>query len=345
MPFAARIFRLPKDVGHPEEYQDAYAVDPERGIAAVADGVASAIFSRQWADILARATVADPPDPTDAETFAAWVAERRQAWNDSIDTSGLAWFQKAKLPLGAFSTLVWVQVAPLDDEREGAFGGYRLSGFAIGDSCLFQCRGGELVRMFPMENAAQFEADPVVLGSVDLNRDQLQQFLALDETCYDDDTLVLCSDAIAEWAVRGIEAETPPHWDRYWDMTHAEWEQEIAELREQRAMRYDDATLVLLRVTREAAMLEEPEEPMRPAVSEPTGDTERDTAAKNAELAERGPAEDEDWKEKFKAAGQNLTEGVEQASSQLFRGLRSWTDKTVKKVRGRFGGEKKEREE
>ena len=30
-----------------------------------------------------------------------------------------------------------------------------------------QIRGGELVRSFPLETSAQFEADPIVLGSVD----------------------------------------------------------------------------------------------------------------------------------------------------------------------------------
>lgn len=346
MPFAARVFWLPKDVGHPEEYQDACAIDPEQGIAAVADGVASAIFSRQWAEILAQATVADPPDVGDDEAFAGWLAERRGSWNEAIDVSGLAWFQKAKLPLGAFSTLVWVRVEPMDDEREGAFGAYRLEGYAIGDSCLFHCRRGELVRMFPMENAAQFEADPVVLGSVDLNRDQLQKFVALDETCYDDDTLVLCSDAIAEWAVRGIEADAPPNWDRYWTMTHAEWEQEIAELRDQRLMRYDDATLVLLRVAAEGAMVEEPEEPAAPPVeAAPSDDESTVPASTQREPAESAPSDENDWKDKFKAAGRNFSEGVEQASSQLFGGLRKWTDKAIEKVRGKLGPEKKEEEE
>jgi len=343
MPLQSRVFRLPKDVEHADEYQDAYAVDPQRGVAAVADGVASAIFSRQWAEILVEAALADPPDPDHAETFAGWLQERRRAWSESIDVTGLAWFQKAKLPLGAFSTLVWVQVAPMEEEREGAFGGYRLRGYAIGDSCLFQVRRGEPVRMFPPLAAEQFEADPVVLGSVDLNRDQLQQFVALDETCYDGDVLVLCTDAVAEWAVRLTESDTPPDWDRYWQMTHAQWEQEVAALRHERQMRYDDATMLLLRVAREGAMLEEPEEP--PASVELVASTAADPPgddAPAAEAAQVAETDDEDWKGKFKEASKSFSEGVSQASSQLLRGLRKWKDKTVKKVRGKFGSRDKE---
>lgn len=338
MPLQSRVFRLPKDVEHPDEYQDAYAVDPQRGVAAVADGVASAIFSRQWAEILVEAALSDPPDPDDAESFAGWLQERRRAWSESIDVSGLAWFQKAKLPLGAFSTLVWVQVAPLEEEREGAFGGYRLRGYAIGDSCLFQVRRGELVRMFPALAAEQFAADPVVLGSVDLNRDQLQQFVALDETCYEDDLLVLASDAVAEWAVRQFEAGTPPDWDRYWQMTHAQWEQEVAELRHERQMRYDDATMLLLRVAREGAMLEEPEGPAASReVAAPAGVAPDDEESAPPAPALAADADDEDWRGKFKEASKSFAEGVGQASSQLLRGLRKWKDSTVRKVRDRFG--------
>jgi len=343
MPFQARIFRLPKDVEHPDEYQDAYAVDPEGGIAAVADGVASAIFSGQWAEMLVEAVLADTPDPDDAETFAGWLEQRRRAWSESIDVSGLAWFQKAKLPLGAFSTLVWVRVAPMEEEREGAFGAYRLQAYAIGDSCLFQVRGGELVRMFPTLEAEQFAADPLVLGSVDLNRDRLQQFVTLDETCYDDDLLVLCTDAIAEWAVRMAEAGTPPDWQRYWRMTHVQWEEEVAALRHERQMRYDDHTMLLLRVARQGAMLGEPEEPLAsvwvaaPGGTDPDGDRPPTSGSPPAHHAD-----DEDWTGKFKEASRNFGEGVGQASSQLLRGLREWKDKAVRKYRERFGPREKE---
>jgi hypothetical protein len=345
MPFQSRVFRLPKDVEHPEEYQDAYAVDPEGGVAAVADGVASAIFSRQWAEILAEAALAETPDPNDGEAFAGWLQARRQRWSESIDVTGLAWFQKAKLPLGAFSTLVWVQVAPFDEDREGAFGGYRLKGYAIGDSCLFHVRRGEVVRMFPTLTPEQFEADPVVLGSVDLNRDQLQQFLALDETCYDDDVLVLCSDAVAQWAARQTEAGTPPDWDRYWQLTHAQWEEEVAALRHERQMRYDDATMVLLRVAADGAMLDEPEKPRAAVEVAPAHDAELASEAEPAGEVPPAPLSataadaslEEDWRLKFREASRNFSEGMGQASSQFLHSLREWRDRAMRKYRERFG--------
>ncbi|MBN2477032.1 MAG: protein phosphatase 2C domain-containing protein [Pirellulales bacterium] len=359
MPFQSRIFRIAKDVGHPEENQDAYALDPARGIAVVADGVASAIFSKQWAAILVEATLADTPDPAEAEAFGRWLARQRQTWTEQIDVTGLAWYQKAKLPLGAFSTLLWVQVQLMEEPQEGAFGAYRLWGGAIGDSCLFHVRRGELVRMFPIQAAEEFEADPVVIGSVDLNRDQLLQFAVLDELCYEDDLLVLCTDAVADWAMRQIEADQPPDWNSYWGLTQQQWRDEIMGLRHERAMRYDDATLVLLRVAAQPGTVETPEESPIPAEvespdgtrqtqaihEEPAASQEEPVVAEAVEPAdgpqapsqqEQRAATDEDWAGKFKSAGEQLSEGIELASEQVLRGLSKWKKKAVEKYREKF---------
>ena len=177
--FDTRLFTLAKDPEQPGAYQDASCVDAQRHVAAIADGVSSSLFSGPWAAILAEAVVADNPDPGDRQAFGAWLGRQRARWAAGIDTGGLAWFQKAKLPLGAFSTLLCARVCEVDDARAGAFGGYRLTAFALGDSCLFQVRGGELVRSFPLQTSAQFDANPVVLGSVDLKRDHLLEFAFL----------------------------------------------------------------------------------------------------------------------------------------------------------------------
>ena len=248
MRFDTRLFTLAKDPEQPGAYQDACCVDAEHHIAAIADGVSSALFSGPWAAILAEAVVADSPNPCDPEEFAAWLQRQRERWAASIDTSSLAWFQKAKLPQGAFSTLLYARVCPVDDARAGAFGGYRLVAFALGDSCLFQIRGGELVRSFPLETSAQFEADPIVLGSVDLDRDHLLEFAILDEMCYPGDELILCTDAVAEWAVRCYEHGEPPAWSDFWQMSEDDWRSGVVWLRQERQMRIDDATMLMLRV-------------------------------------------------------------------------------------------------
>ena len=253
MPFESRAFALAKDTEQPQQYEDSYALDPRRGIVVVADGVSSAIFSRAWAAILTEAVVADPPDVLNPEAFAAWMQQRRQTWSGQIDVAGLAWFQKAKMASGAFSTLLWVQLSVPEHEVEGAFGAIRLQCFAIGDSCLFHVRDGQLVRSFPIQHSSELQADPLVLGSLDLNHDHLMQFVSLDEYCYADDLLVLCTDAVADWVLRTYESEAAIDWDHYWQLSPEQWASEIIQLRDRQAMRYDDATMVILQVGKEAA--------------------------------------------------------------------------------------------
>ena len=264
MRFDARVFALAKDPDQPTGYQDAYCMDAQRGIAAIADGVSSALFSGPWATLLTEAIVADAPDPDDRPSFAAWLDRQRRTWSSRIDISGLAWFQRAKLPAGAFSTLLWLCLLPTDDAEASAYGGSRLLGHAIGDTCLFVVRGGELVHAFPLQSSAEFQVDPIALGSVDLKRDHLLQFATLDVFCYPDDLLVLCTDAMADWAMRGYESGQPPAWEQYWDMPQDDWRDEIAWLRHQRQMRYDDATLVLLRVVDQRVETAPPEAVVEP---------------------------------------------------------------------------------
>ncbi len=367
MPFETRAFVLAKDPQHPEQFQDAFGLNAAGGIAAVADGVSSALFSRQWAQIVTLSVVADPPNPGQKDFFTQWLAERRQEWSAQIDTSGLAWFQKAKLPNGAFSTLLWIRLLPVEEEEAEGFGAYRLHGFAIGDSCLFHIRGGETVRSFPIERAKELEANPIVLGSVDLNRDDYLEFHELDVQCYVDDVIVLCTDAIADWALRRAEEGNPPNWNDYWSMTEEQWLAEINELRESRAMRYDDATLVLLRVLAEGTRVRslegspntfvpakgataEPAKPVQAAPAE-TREVRPKAAGQRAapeeqeyeepeeeeyeeeyeEEREEPDEKDEDWKDKFKTAGEQLAEGIELASGKAMRSLKGWMKKFKKK--------------
>lgn len=335
MSFQSQVFQLAKDADHPGENQDAYAVEPSRGTAVVADGVSSAIFSRQWARILVNATLADTPNPDDPASFGAWLAGLRHAWAEQVDTSDLAWFQRAKLPTGAFSTLLWVQVAPLEEERAGAFGAYRLEGHAIGDSCLFHVRRNELVRSFPIQNADALEDNPVVLGSVDLGRDQLIQFARLDELCYEDDLLILTTDAVAEWILRRYESDRPIDWGVFREMSPSQWRDTIARLRQENQMRYDDATMLLLRVAPEGAgqgdtASSDPAQASPPPDDTPPNDPE--ASKSSAEAASSAAPSEEGGQEKFKAAG----EGIDLDSRQFRQGLRGWSEK----MRKRFGKDK-----
>lgn len=352
MRFESRTFKLAKDSEHPEQNQDACLIDTERGIAAIADGVASGIFSRQWAAILTEAVVADAPDPQDQEAFKQWLAEKREIWQQQIDVSSLAWFQKPKLREGAFSTLLWLWLA--DDEQDAQTRG--LHCLAIGDTCMFFVRDGQVRYSFPIQTSEELVADPIVIGSIDLNRDAMLEFQSLEDNCSSGDLLVLCTDAVADWALRLSEAGTPPAWEDYWEMTEEAWQEEVADLRAESRMRYDDATLVLLRVcppgtvaTPAPSATAQPESPPEtddyanelPAAGTVPGDPEpvraeeypiespvaepddeqpieAEAVREPRQRAETRAGDEEDWREKVKTISEQVTE---QVTEQVSRGL------------------------
>lgn len=251
MRFEARTFWLPKDADETAQYQDAFALDAETGRAAIADGVSSAIFSGPWAKLLTLGVIAEPPALDDTAAFQAWLAEKRAAWTNAIDASKLTWYQRPKMVDGAMTTLLWLELLPAETNAEGLATRYHLRSFAIGDSCLFHVRGGELLYWFPLENAGDFGLNPAVVASVDRQLDHLLAFKARDEECLPGDLLVLATDAVALWAVERQEAGEAVDWSRYWDCSDDDWRGEIFAHRNAKQMRFDDSTLVLLRVIEE----------------------------------------------------------------------------------------------
>ncbi|MHB8899633.1 MAG: protein phosphatase 2C domain-containing protein [Thermoguttaceae bacterium] len=251
MPFQWRAFELAKEPEHPDQNQDAWWLNAQAGIAAIADGVTSGIFSRQWARLLTREAVENWPEPGDSDRFAAWLAGLRSRWEREIDVSGLAWYQRAKLREGGFATLLWLRLLDNDGLLEGG-GRSRLEAMAIGDTCLFHVRDDRLLDSFPLDTSGQFDSSPLVLGSVDLKRDNQLHFERLEAEIAEGDTLVLCTDAVAAWAVSRYEQGQPVPWSGYWDMAPETWADEVDRLRAESSMRVDDATILLLRVSQTA---------------------------------------------------------------------------------------------
>jgi hypothetical protein len=179
------------------------------------------------------------------------LAQSRAAWSSQIDVSKLTWYQRPKMVDGAMTTLLWVELHPAEIGEDGLAKTYRLQMFAIGDTCLFHLRGGQMLTKFPLETSSEFGLNPAVIASIDRKRDHLLAFKAAEAECLPDDLLVLCTDAIALWAYERAEAGEPVAWENYWELDAEAWRDEIFSLRDAARMRFDDSTLVLLRVIEE----------------------------------------------------------------------------------------------
>ena len=278
--FKNRSFCYPKDPENPEQNQDSFQVSDSLGLAVVADGVSSAIFSAAWSNILTKHVLQDRPDPANQTDFAQWLSNLREEWEQSIDTTNLSWFQRPKMASGAFSTLIWVQVREIAPPRTGSNLWNRLQnpdagrrcfhikGHCIGDSCLFHVRpgrtdsesfsGSDLYRVLPLTKSSEFNMPPIVIGSKDLGRDDQIQFQQIDFLAQEGDLVILATDAVSQWLLRCYETQAFPCWDLFWNLTPETWGQELDALRSAGEIRYDDSTLVLLQLGNSNTFLNQP---------------------------------------------------------------------------------------
>jgi len=244
MRYVCKTFSLAKDPSHPDEYEDAFDADPARGVAAIADGVSSSIFSGKWARILTRACLDECP-PIESSAFFEWMALRRQSWETAIDPSQLTWHQKPKVGGGAFATLLWVEI---DDCALAGGKSLRYRAFAMGDCLLMHVRQGALLGTFPLADSAEFLRDPMAVGSKDLGRDGQFRFLATKQHCQAGDLLILCTDALGAWAVSLIESGQAVDWISWWARDADDWRTLVVHERAAGRMRYDDTTVGILRI-------------------------------------------------------------------------------------------------
>jgi len=248
--FEHRTFSLARDARHPGENQDAWALDAVRGIAAIADGVSATLFAGRWAQLLVEGAVADPPAVDGGSGFSDWLAERRSVWRSEIDPSTLAWHQKPKLARGAAATLLWLELSPSADHP----GQFHLQCYAVGDCCLFHVAGAQVRRAFPIEYSQGYGTDPMHISSVRGSDPAALPLHTLTDCCAPGDLLVLSTDAIAVWALKELESGSRPPWELFWSLTPDDWCAQIECLRADDRLRYDDTTVVLLRIASRTAL-------------------------------------------------------------------------------------------
>ena len=195
----SRVFsiRIAKHGNAIAECEDAVAVDPRRGVLAVADGASSSFGAGIWADTLAKHFVKAPPKPLSIGSFSEWLGLARVATPEAVggeSDNPNGWWSEEGARQGAFSTVVGAAI--MSD------GGTRVATvMCLGDSCAFVLTGpiGERVvrRSLPYEDAEQFGSHPSLLGSMADRQHDEPTWTTIPTT--PGDLLVLASDAVSEW--------------------------------------------------------------------------------------------------------------------------------------------------
>ncbi|MFD3774765.1 hypothetical protein [Streptomyces sp. NPDC058612] len=127
--------------------------------------------------------------------------------------------------------------------------------FALGDSCLFHLRDGQLITSFPIADADGFGITPQLLGS--RNRDAAlitERASTATGELRTDDELLLATDALAAWLLSHPEIDSGGPGKQLGKLadldqeTFADW---VQNQRDKSRMRNDDVALIRMRVKTE----------------------------------------------------------------------------------------------
>lgn len=231
-----RILHAPKEGNHDDQYEDAVAhtpLDPSAPTLTVAlsDGASSAVFAREWANLLvSRFANGDPYPDADTEV-AARVAELGAHWRERVEGKATTWWAQEKVPSGSAATLL---VVTWDREKK------TWCARAVGDVCLFVIRSGKLKYAFPITKSSRFDDRPSLL-STETGR-PLPRVTRFEAAYEPDDRFLLLTDALAAYFLAEYEARHKPWDDLPTEMAQlGDW---LKPLRDKAKMKNDDVTLV-----------------------------------------------------------------------------------------------------
>ena len=181
-------FRLSREGEGRECCADAVSVRASARRFAIADGATEAYDSGRWAALLTRAWTRTPVTP--GEDVADALARIGEALHRSWLRRPLPWYADEKARKGSFATLLGFQLC-------GWSGWYAV---AVGDSCLFQERAGELRTAFPLSDPEDFGHRPPLIPSLPgSHRGWPRGIRVTTGSAAPGDVFWLMSDAIACW--------------------------------------------------------------------------------------------------------------------------------------------------
>ena len=226
------------------EYEDAFwtpaptaRLREESVRIAIADGATDAIYSGLWARLLVKAY---GKHRMTGETAEDYLSRASQVWGRAVARRPLPWYAEEKARRGAYAALIGLELNRGGGGESGSW-----SALACGDSCFFHLRSDAVIESFPITRSEDFSSTPLLLGSHPRTRG-LEGMRTAAGSWQEGDCFYLMSDALASWFLGRCETGDVP-WQALRDITIAKeppFEEWIASLRKERAIKNDDCTLI-----------------------------------------------------------------------------------------------------
>ncbi len=245
-------FTSPKDGSSEAQNDDAFMprkrTDGEVPLfrCAIADGATESLFAGRWARLIAWAFKSGrlTPEKRREET----LCRLQQCWTRFLHAQDLPWYAASKAAKGSFATLMGLELRAQGQSRANS---PEWSATALGDSCLFLIREGELRMAFPIAKAVDFNNQPHLLASSVARNTPFEEWLITrgGELC-SKDTFYLMTDALSFWFLRE-HAEGRRPWNFLRSMgtsdvqSFSDW---VSSLRDADDRLNDDATMIRIKV-------------------------------------------------------------------------------------------------
>ncbi|MGW5866549.1 protein phosphatase 2C domain-containing protein [Streptomyces sp. NPDC055239] len=236
------VLQVPKPGSQPDQCEDAFAYSDASSLAVVCDGASTAFEARCWARLLARGFIEHPPLGDSDEELLDWLDAVSTQWSQSIQWQTLNIYEELKADSGSAATLIGLQLTP--SPQQEATGTWRC--LAMGDSCLFQVRDGQLVVAVPIRDSSDFSVHtPLFSTKRDSNLKSIGRRVTEEGTWAEGDIFFLVTDAVAQWFLRVYEQGGTP-WDDLTALDESRFRSFVHDVQTRRLMRQDDATALMV---------------------------------------------------------------------------------------------------
>jgi hypothetical protein len=219
--------------------------------AAIADGATESTWAKSWAKHLVEAYVqgrfSSPGEVYYRQIHRTWYEQQCKHIHQKPASD--QWYLEEGLRWGAHATFLGVEFSHQD-------GQWCCQASAVGDCCLFHIRDGKLIQAFPLDSPDAFNSTPVLISSRqstcpdrgDHNNNPSPDCSTSKIICQQGDEFWLMTDALACWFLR-IQKNEPEIVSQIQKISsYNEFSKKIQEEREQKSLRNDDVTWMIIRI-------------------------------------------------------------------------------------------------
>lgn len=227
-----------KSPEYPDENEDFFSSDFKKNRIALSDGASESFDSRTWSQILSEKYLQD------SEISLKWFREAIETYYSSYFQKPLSWSQQLAFDRGSFATLLGIEINETDSF---------INLVGIGDSLFVLMDGTHIVTTFPYSVHVQYLEKPTLISTLHEMNEPLLKHPDLWHKNFHLENLkkpyILCmTDALGEWFLKRVSEKDLSYLDLLSFRDFSEYESFITQLRENKKIRTDDSTLVVLKI-------------------------------------------------------------------------------------------------